>query len=102
MAKYIYRDDILDEINSHELLAAEIMDDGKIGIEYLGKCGNDLVADCIAREYRSEWLKWERSDEADNFAVYSLEGDDWSIWAKIDGGIVVFNSLEDYERWERE
>lgn len=96
MTMYIHADDLVNEINLNDLLFASVNDAGEIEIEYLGKCGNELVADCIERVYESDWLKWVRSSEADNIATYKLTAD---IFEPCEGGIAVFDTYTDRDTW---
>lgn len=94
--KYIIAENLVAEINLNEMLSAEVNDRGEIEIEYLGKCGDDLVADCIEREWKSDHLKWQASNEADSIAIYSLYAD---ICEPCEGGIVAFDDLGERATW---
>ena len=94
--KYIIAEDLVAEINLNEMLSAEVNDRGEIEIEYLGKCGDDLVAECIEREYKNDYLKWQSSSEADSIATYSLCAE---ICEPCEGGIVAFDDCGDRDTW---
>lgn len=96
MTKYIIAADKVREINVHDALSACENDDGTITIEYLEKCGNELVADCIERVYNDEHLRWVSSDEASSEATYQLCAD---IYEPCEGGIVVFDTLQERDTW---
>lgn len=96
MTTYILADDLVNEINLNDLLSASVNDAGEIEIEYLGKCGNELVADCIDKVWRSDWLKWIRSNDADKIATYELTAE---IFEPCEGGIAVFDTYADRDTW---